>query len=195
MYLPSRKAAEELGVHANTLRKWADEGTIKYIKTPAGHRKYDISSIINDRSTTKICYCRVSSSKQKDDLEKQIKFMQEQFPEHKIIKDIGSGLNFKRKGLISILEQASEGHVLEVVVAHKDRLARFGVEIIEWIINKNGGKLVFLNDSKLSPQEELTTDLLSILHVFSCRMHGLRKYSSQIKEDKSISKPIAEKDS
>jgi len=81
---------------------------------------------------------------------------------------------------------------LEIVVAHKDRLARFGFELIEWIIEQNGGKIVVLKQTHLSPEQELTTDLLSILHVFSCRMHGLRNYKSQVRQ--ALSEPEAKKD-
>jgi predicted site-specific integrase-resolvase len=78
------------------------------------------------------------------------------------------------------------GDVIELVVAHKDRLARFGVDLIRWIIEQNGGKLVVLNESTLSPEQELTEDILTILHVFGCRLPGLRSYRKQIKEDKSL---------
>lgn len=188
MLLPSRKATKILGIHQNTLRRWANQEKIKYFKTQAGQRLYDVDSLLNNKKKHNICYCRVSSSKQKDDLERQVEYVKNRYPNHEVITDIGSGINFKRKGLTAILELANQGDIGEVVVAHKDRLCRFGFEIIEWIINKNGGKLVVLEDVSLSPQEELTQDLLSIIHVFSCRMHGLRKYSSQIKKDSSLPK-------
>src|SRR5574344_876495 len=119
MFIPSRKAVKHLGVCANTLRKWADDGKIKYIRNPAGQRLYDVSSIEQFSETCKsYCYCRVSSHKQKDDLERQISFMQEKYPEHEILWDIGSGINFKRKKLLWLLEQSTLGNVKEVVVAH-----------------------------------------------------------------------------
>jgi len=113
--------------------------------------------------------------------------MRELFPQYEIVQDIGSGLNFRRKGLTSLLERVLSGDVREVVVAHKDRLCRFGYELIEWLVTRNGGSILVLDNKNVSPQTELVTDLLSILHVFSCRMHGLRKYGSQIKKDPSIS--------
>jgi predicted site-specific integrase-resolvase len=196
MYIPSRKAVKYLGVCANTLRKWADEGKIKYIRNPAGQRLYDVKSIEQSSPTCKsYCYCRVSSHKQKDDLERQENFMRERYPDHKVISDIGSGINFKRKKLLWLLEQATLGAVKEVVVAHRDRLSRFGFELIEWLFSNYNVKLVVLNQSKSSPQEELVTDLLSIITVFSCRVHGLRKYSGKIKEDKDLPKQESEKDS
>ncbi len=182
-YLPSRKAAEILGVHPNTLRKWAD----------SGQRRYDVKDYIgqNEQIQT-ICYCRVSGYKQKDDLQRQVEYMQGKFPEAEIVKDIGSGISFRRKGLRTILERAINGDKLRVVSAHRDRLARFGFDLIKWIIEKSGGELVVQNESSLSPEQELVQDLLTILHVFSCRMHGLRSYKNRI--DKAFSDKPAEKD-
>jgi len=192
-YLPSRKAAESLGVHPNTLRKWADSGKIKYIRTASGQRRYDVKDYIGqDMQIRTICYCRVSSYKQKDELQKQVKYMQEKFPEAEIVKDIGSGISFRRKGLRTILEHAINGNKLRVVSAHRDRLARFGFDLIKWIIEKSGGELVVQNESSFSPEQELVQDLLTILHVFSCRMHGFRDYKNQI--DKAFSDKRTEKD-
>jgi len=112
--------------------------------------------------------------------------MRAKYPEYEIIKDIGSGLNFKRKGLKAILESANSGDIKEVVVAHKDRLSRFGHELIRWIIENHGGKLVVLDNIKQSPEQELTRDLLTILHVFSCRLHRLRNYRASIKENQDL---------
>jgi len=194
VYIPSRKAAEALGVHANTLRKWAKSGKIKHIVTASGQRKYDIDSYLGKTSECiTICYCRVSSYKQKDDLCRQVEFMREKYPSAEIIKDIGSGINFKRKGLKAILERAMRGNKLEIVVAHKDRLARFGFDLIRYIVERSGGKLVVLSQAIFSPEEELTKDLLNILHVFSCRMHGLRNYKKQVSE--ALSVKAAKKDS
>ena len=193
-YVTSRETCKILGVHPNTLRKWANEGKIQYYKSESKQRRYCIESFIGTQEQKQnYCYCRVSSAKQKDDLQRQVIFMQEKYPTYKIIKDIGSGLNFKRKGLIYLLEQGNKKNIGEIVVAHKDRLSRFGFELIEWIVKENGGKIVVLNRSEESPQEELTTDLLTILHVFSCRLHGLRKYRDQIKKDPILPKQGAEK--
>lgn len=122
----------ELCVHANTLRRWADEGKIRYIKTASGQRRYDCSSVEKEYSTKKnYCYCRVSSAKQRDDLERQVNFMQSKYPDYTILKDVGSGLNFKRKQLRFLLEECSQGRVGEIVVAYRDRLCRFGFELLE----------------------------------------------------------------
>lgn len=191
MYRTSKEACKILGIHPNTLRSWANSGKIKYYRTESGQRRYDTDDFFGNRQDTKqVVYCRVSSPKQKDDLHRQVGYMSERYPNAEIIKDIGSGINFKRKGLKAILERAMSGDKLQVVVAHRDRLSRFGFDLIEWIITRSGGELVVLEQDTLSPEEELTRDLLSILHVFSCRMHGLRNYKEQI--NSIISKPQTE---
>ena len=196
MYVPSRKACLELGVHANTLRRWADEGKIRYIRTASGQRRYDCSSVEQNSITKKnYCYCRVSSSKQKDDLERQVQFMQSKYPDHTVLKDVGSGIDFKRKQLLFLLEECAMGRVGEIVVAYRDRLCRFGFELLEWFFSKNSVKLVVLEQQELSPQQELVADLLSVITEFSCRVHGLRKYCTAVKEDSDLSQQGAEDDS
>jgi len=151
-YLPSRKASEILGLHPNTLRRYANNGTIEFIKTKSGQRRYNVDAYLDlQQQTSTICYCRVSSPKQRDDLARQVEFMQSRYPNTEIVKDIGSGLNYKRKGLKSLLERAMQGDKLEIVVAHKDRLVRFGFELIEWLVQQNGGKIVVLKQTNLSP--------------------------------------------
>ncbi|MEY3289767.1 MAG: hypothetical protein RLZZ419_2009 [Pseudomonadota bacterium] len=167
----------------------ADEGTIETIRI-SGQRRYNVDGYLGERASANIiCYCRVSSYKQKDDLEGQIAFMLERYPKAEIIKDIGSGLNFKRKGLKTILERAMRGEQLTVVVAHRDSLARFGSELIRFVIEHNAGQLVVLSEDHLSPEVELTRDLLNIIHVFSCRMHELGNYKKQINQIVTNEKP------
>ncbi len=195
-YVPLRKAVERLGLHPNTLRRYADEGKIQIIKNEAGQRLYNVEAYIRGAANASfVCYCRVSSSKQKDDLQRQVAYMQSLYPEAEIIKDIGSGLNFKRKGLRDLLDRLLQGDKLTLTVACRDRLCRFGFELIQYLVEQNGGKIVVLDQTVHCPQTELTTDLLSIIHVFSCRMHGLRKYSKKIKEDKDLPQPNSEKSS
>jgi len=126
----------------------------------------------------KICYVRVSSNSQKDDLERQIKYMKKRYPKHKIIKDIGSGINLNRKGLNKIIDWAIEGKIKEIVVAYKDRLARFGYTLIERIIEEySDGKIKIINKEEgKEPQEELMEDVLQVMNVFVARMNGMRKY-------------------
>lgn len=183
MYVSSKEASEILGLHPNTLRRYAKEGKINFIRTVGGNRRYDVESfLLPDRKEKyTIVYCRVSSDKQKDDLERQVSVMSETYPEAIIIKDIGSGINYNRKGIKTLLELLLRGDRISLVVAHRDRLARFGTELFEFLLKSNGGELVVLSDEEKSSEQKLTEDLLTILHVFSCRMHGSRKY----KKDKN----------
>jgi excisionase family DNA binding protein len=188
-YLSTREVCKTLSITPTTLRAWADAGRIDYIRTPTNQRKYNLDSLKLEPLVVKrkICYCRVSSRKQTDDLQRQAEYLTTKFPNHELITDIGSGLNFKRKGLQTLLESICKGEIGQLVVAHKDRLSRFGFELIRWLVEFYDGELLVLDRSEGSAEQELTRDLLSILHVFSCRLHGLRKYGSQIKKDKSLS--------
>lgn len=185
------------------LRLYAERGQIDYIKTAGGQRRYNVESL--HQGTFKISkpiippsvqeaktgqgaiYARVSSHKQKDDLQRQIKALKDKYPTFKVYKDVCSGLKYKRKGLTRLLEHIQSKHISKVVVAHKDRLVRFGCELIEWIFNQAGATLIIEDHSKLSYEEEFTQDLLSIVHVFSCKLNGKRKYSTKRKrEEKTI---------
>ena len=115
------KAGKHFGVHPQTIREWADDGRIKCIRTPTGQRRVIIEEK-NQEIKYKAIYCRVSSQKQKDDLQRQVDYMQKTFPGYKTFKDIGSGINFKRKGLLTLLDACLQGHVEEVVVSDRDRL-------------------------------------------------------------------------
>jgi predicted site-specific integrase-resolvase len=191
MYEAPKIISKKLNIHPNTLRRWANDKKIKTVKTVGGHRRYNIDEITGEKRAPKqnVCYCRVSSKKQKDDLARQISYMQEKYPTYKSIQDIGSGINYKRKGLIAILELASKGEIREVVVSYKDRLCCFGFELIEYIIAHNGGRLMVQHKHRenASPSDELTRDLLSILTVFSCRVYGHRKYTHKNKKDTIVS--------
>lgn len=190
-YVTTKNARRILGVSEESLRSWADKGLINCIRTPGGQRLYAINSFIQSHTSTideqhtelkRICYCRVSSQGQKDDLERQVKHMRDQFPTHSIITDIGSGINFKRKGLRTILELAMSGAISEVVVAYRDRLCRFAFELVEWILQFHKVKLVVLNqtlDAETSDRSELAEDLLAIINVFNCRINGKRKYKKK----------------
>jgi excisionase family DNA binding protein len=177
--LTPKEAREILKVSDSTLRRWGDEGKISFTQYgKLGHRRYNITKLLEKRKKEggiKICYCRVSSYDQKGDLERQIQLMREKFPDHTIIKDYGSGLNFKRKGLKTILDHSFDGNLKEVVVTHKDRLCRFGYDLLQYIFEEtSGAKIVVLNEKVQTPREELVEDLLSITTVFSSRLYGIR---------------------
>ena len=193
VHVPSRKAAERLGLHPQTLRRYAAQGKIPYYRNAGGQRLYDVDAYLRGRAAPAVvCYCRVSSAKQRGDLARQVEQMRGLYPDAEIVTDIAGGLNWRRKGLRGILERLHRGDKLEVVVAHRDRLARFGFELIEWLVEQNGGSIVVLNQPDASPESELTEDLLAILHTFSCRMHGLRRYRTAIAQDPGLSEHSAE---
>jgi predicted site-specific integrase-resolvase len=123
-----------------------------------------------------ICYARVSSSHQKEDLDRQVELLTKKYPSGKLYKDVGSGLNWKRSGLLSVLELVNQGVVDQIVVSYKDRLCRFGCELLEWIFEKNNVKLLVLNKNcdTNNPSEELAEDLLAITTVFVARNNGIR---------------------
>ena len=197
-YKPPREAAQTLGITVDHLRRMERAGEITCIRTGGGHRRYDVQSFIDAQTRadiTTIGYCRVHGKSQSDALASQIAYLQKHYPEAEIIKDFGSGINFKRKGLRTLLERILRGDKLRVVVAHRDRLARFGCEVIQFLVEQNGGEVVVLNETVYSPTEELRADLLAILHVFSYRMYGLRRYRDQIKEDRNLSYSETESDS
>lgn len=188
-YVKLKDACERTGLHPHTLRKYADTGVIRSIRTPSGQRLFDIDSFVGSQHPQQVVvYARVSSRKQQDDLERQVAYLKTKEPHAQVITDIASGLNFKRKGLQTLLERSLQGDQLTVVVAHRDRLARFGFDLIEWLIQRNGGQVVVLSKSAhTSPADELLQDLLAVLSVFAARMHGLRKYRDQIAQDTTLS--------
>lgn len=195
-FVSPKEATRILGIPGTTLRLWAENGDIDCIrKNGSGTKRfYDVYGFLRKRNSsitqsgeklnTRVLYARVSTRNQTDDLERQKRYLLDRYPGYDIITDIASGLNFNRPGLRSILDRALQGTITEVVVAHQDRLCRFGFELLQYILEeKCNVKLVVLNNQKSTPQEELVTDLLSIVTVFSTRANGLRKYKHQIKKD------------
>lgn len=172
-----KQLSQSLGVTTACLRKWENEGKIKSIITKGGHRRYIQEELAVSQGKS-IVYCRVSSSKQKNDLQRQVDYLKTMFPSHDVIEDIGSGLNFRRKGLLNLLELIFSRQVTEIVVAHKDRLCRFGFELFEFICQKHGTILkVVENQGIKEPIQEFAEDVLSIVTVFTARYYGSRKYN------------------
>jgi predicted site-specific integrase-resolvase len=180
LHTPSA-AARIFGVTTQTLRAWHRKGIIEAVQEDSGHRRY----LVNENpqrsprpERERIVYARVSSKKQSGDLERQIAALQQARPGYRVISDIGSGLNYKRRGLLEILDLAIAGRLEELVVAYKDRLVRFGYEFIEHVLQKNGAILTVLHPPDMqgnSNEAELAEDLLSIVTVFAARHHGSRK--------------------
>ncbi|QOV23108.1 IS607 family transposase [Anabaenopsis elenkinii CCIBt3563] len=186
-HVTPKEAAKILGVHVSSLRRWENEGKLKAIRTPGGQRRFILEEVEKiggiPRTIKTICYGRVSTHSQQDDLQRQLEHLRTRYPEAEIISEVGSGLNFKRKKFLAILERIIDGDIQRIVVAHPDRLVRFGFELVRWLCTKFECELVVLNDRKLSPEQELVQDMLSSIHCFSSRLYGLRKYKSSIKED------------
>lgn len=194
-FISIREASLITGINPQTLRKLGDENKIKCYKTLSGQRKFSrkyLEEMCNNNSydnqnnkdkKTNFIYCRVSSKKQVDDLSRQVDFIRNKRPEYASyvsITDIASGINFNRKGLQTVLDAALQGTIGEVVIAHRDRLCRFGFDLIKIIIEKQGGKITVLDDQRdKSTEQELSEDLLSIIHIYSCKQMGKRSYKSK----------------
>ncbi|MCT7958721.1 IS607 family transposase [Laspinema palackyanum] len=193
-YVKPKEAAKILGVHERTLRRWDEDGSIETIRTPAGQRRYNIESYTaksGSENRKVVVYARVSSRAQQPDLNRQVAALSNLYPQAEVVSEIGGGLNFKRKKMLALLGQVLSGDVRMVVVAHKDRLARFGFDLFRWLCEQNRCELVVLNETSLSPEREMVEDILAILHCFSSRLYGLRKYKTQVKEDPDLPKPRA----
>ena len=175
-YVSPKEASKFYQVTEETLRDWSRKGQIDFIKTKGGHRRYQIEHDDGRR----IIYARVSSKKQEGDLKRQIAYVKKRYPDHEVVSDIGSGLNFKRPKFKWILEQVLEGNIEEVVVSTADRFARYGTEeFFRWIFNKFGATLTICRSTKSkSSNEELADDLLAIITVFTAKYHGQRSYSN-----------------
>ena len=203
-YLSGSKASKVLGVHQRTLYQWDAKKIIETIRTPGGKRLYNVKKYLEETTKNieenkeeietiinkeKIIYGRVSSNNQKDDLERQIKILKKYYPKYTLIKDIGSGVNLNRRGLRKIIDLAIEGKIEEVVIVHKDRLCRFGYELIEDLIFKySNGKITIINEvENKEPKEELVEDVLQIMNIFVAKMNGLRKYKDK-EEDENLLK-------
>ena len=185
-YVTTRKIQQYYGVSVSRLRIWADSGKIDSIRTPGGHRLYKLPKEKEEEGPRSdpevVVYVRVSSGKQRDDLERQRAYMLEQRPGSRVVQDVASGINWKRPGLLSILDDAMQGKVKEVVVYSRDRLSRFAFNIIEWMLNRCRCKVTVLQSADQSPEEELSDDLMSIVQVFCCKRNGRRRYKRRSKD-------------
>jgi predicted site-specific integrase-resolvase len=183
LYKP-KELATLLSVTNETLRRWEIQGKIRSIKSESGHRRY-IYLQANHSEPKKIIYARVSSTKQAGDLKRQVEFLKSRFPDHEVVTDIGS---FKRKGLQTILELLFKRNLSELVVAHKDRLCRFGFDLFEFIFKQHGSILTVLEGERVKePVTEFAEDIMSIITVFTARYYGSRKYHVP-KKNKNLSK-------
>lgn len=190
-------AAKMLGVTVKTMQRWDREGSLMPVgRTPTNRRMYSLDQIQaflgkritgGKEATRLVAYCRVSSQARKPDLKKQREVL-EQFCAAKglsgveFIEEIGGGLNFKRKRFLSLMDEIGMRQIRTLVIAHKDRLTRFGFEFFEHYAKRNGCEVLVLNQERLSPQQEMVQDLMTIVHCFSSRLYGLRNYRKKLNE-------------
>ena len=173
-----------LGVTPQTLRNWDKSGRLKPHHTSNnGYRYYSedqLSELMQDKKTNKIVigYCRVSSKKQKDDLDRQIEsvrnYLISRVEPFKIIEDIGSGINYNKKGLLEMIRLINSNQVKKVVVLYKDRLLRFGFDLIKNFAELHDCQIEVIDQTYKSEEQELVEDLVQIITVFSCKLHGKR---------------------
>ena len=194
--------AELLGISVRTLQRWDNEGILKANRTPTNRRYYTYQQYLNFKGqTTKedirdiVIYARVSTRNQKDDLINQVDFLKQYCNAkgmivNQCIEDFGSGLNYNRKKWNKLLDDVMENKIKLIVVSNKDRFIRFGYDWFDKFCSKFNTKILVVNNDVLSPREELVQDIVSILHVFSRRLYGLRKYKQIIKGDEEIAEEL-----
>lgn len=189
---------DKYGISSQCLRQWHGLGFVKALRLGGdrGKRTYLVSDIEkrlhdNHDDRKRIIYARVSSSKQAEDLKRQISDLQESYPDHqKVYQDIGSGVNFRRKSLSALLEQVYQGNIQEVIVMHRDRLARIGIELLEQIFDQFGVKLVVHRKSQ-EDKSDKHDDLIAIITLFVASHHGQRSAENRRKRKRnSIEKEI-----
>ena len=187
-WVTSGAACQALGIDRRTLVKWADQGRIRTLRPGGtGNRRFDLSSILPENAgraqpdedkepatLVDAIYARVSTRKQKPYLDNQVEDLKSKYPDHQVFTDVCSGLNFRRKGLKALLELAFAGRLRVVRVAHRDRLCRFAYDLLEWLFQKHGAKIIVEADDADTPERELADDVLSIITVFGARLYGSR---------------------
>ena len=185
------QAAKELGVSVDTLRRWEVAGKIEVERTLGGHRRYDLAKLrgVVPRQAPSprltLAYARVSSRDQKGDLETQVallgSFCCANGWSYEVVQDLGSGLNYNKHGLRQLIKRICAGEVGRMVLTHKDRLLRFGSELIFALCEEFGVEVVIINqsDRPLSFEEELVQDVLEIITVFSARLYGSRSHKNR----------------
>lgn len=200
-YVGGKEASKILGVHQRTLYQWDKKGWIETIRTPGNKRLYNVKKYINSKKCEikectdleelndieeklNICYVRVSTHQQKDDMERQKDMLKKEYNDYIFITDIGSGINFNRKGLRKIIDLGINGKINKLVVAYKDRLTRFGFELIEDLIKKySDGKIIILNKKgEIEPEKELALDVLQIMNVFTANNECIYSKNEWIKK-------------
>lgn len=189
-----KEASQYIGRSISTLQRLDYSGKLKAYRTTTNRRYYtkeQLDTFLGKKAQTRrlqIAYARVSSYEQKPELQHQLDYIRNYVNAKGIIldqeiTDIGSGLNYNRKKWNKLMDLVEENKVGKIYIAYKDRFIRFGYDWFNRFCQKHDCDIVVLNNPSLSPGEELTQDLLTILHVFSSRSYGIRKYQKQIKKE------------
>jgi putative resolvase len=189
------KAADYLGVGVKTLQRWDREGRLKPERTSTGRRIYSKAALdafmrrspSSSATRVPIAYCRVSSAAQRPDLKNQRRVLEDfcaarGVANAEFVEEVGGGLNLKRPKFVAIMDRIEAGEVSHLIVAHEDRLVRFGFPWFERFCAEHGAELLVLNNEQLSPEQEMVQDLLTIVHCFSARLYGLRNYRKKLNE-------------
>lgn len=189
------EAGKYLGYHPKYLQQLDREGVLKASRTATNRRYYSKSQLdkflyresVILESNLVIAYCRVSTRNQIADLKNQRIIIEEFCVAHGLsnveyIEEIGGGLNFKRKEFLKIIDLIVSGQLKTLVIAHKDRLVRFGFDLLEYLCKTHNVEILIINVEKLSPEAEMVQDLMTIIHCFSSRLYGLRNYRKSLKE-------------
>lgn len=186
--------AKRVGRTTTTVRRWDESGVLPAKRTAGGQRYYDESDLrkalrieLPDVEKKILVYCRVASKGQADDLRSQVQAMQTfclgaGLAVDEWIEETGGGMNFKRKKFLEIMQRIESGEIKKLVIAHKDRLSRFGFDYFADFAERHGCEILVANQEQLSPQAEMVEDLMAIVHTFSCRLYGLRNYKKQIEK-------------
>ena len=187
--------ANLIGKSVKTLQRWDRLGVLTAYRSPSKRRYYTHTQYLEYIGESKksdkvnVIYARVSTKNQKDDLQNQLKFMKifcekEGIPISNIYSDYGSGLNYKRKNWNKLIDDCFEGKISKIYIAYEDRFVRFGYEwICDLLKRLCNVDVISVKTVITSPEEELVNDLISIIHVFSCRIYGLRKYKTKIEKE------------
>jgi len=186
--------AKQMGVSVKTLQRWDREGRLKAKRTLSGRRYYDEADLATALNLPQrpairrtVAYCRVSSPAQRPDLQNQRAALEsyaisKQLVVDEWIMEIGGGLNFERKRFLRLVDAIVEGEVSRLLIAHQDRLARFGFALLKHLCETHHTELVVMNTETLSPEQELVQDLMRIVHCFSSRLYGLRNYRKALEK-------------
>lgn len=176
-------AAKLKGVSVDTLRRWEKSGKIAAVKTEGGHRRYRVADLLkvdNPNLRHTVIYGRVSTPDKKDDLTRQVGALElycaERGHENPLtLKDVGSGLNYKKRGLLKLIAMLQKNEVERLIITNKDRLLRFGSELIFALCENNGTEVIILNRPiEQEPEQELVEDVLAVITVMSARLYGRR---------------------